>query len=406
MRWAVRHCSLTRSGRKDKSTGGHEPFWGPGNGFRSTRGAAIRPPRCGLRCSTVVVMSWLEHLGVTRPIIQAPMAGVSTPELAAAVSNAGGLGSIGVGGTDAPSARSMIEATRALTGGAFNVNVFVHRSPRPDPAREEAWLDALRPLFQEFSSAPPTTLSPSFRSFAEDDDMLDALIEAAPPVVSFHLGLPDSARIAALRAVGCVLLASVTSLAEGELAQQAGLDAVVAQGFEAGGHRGVFSAEARDDMLGTVALTTLLLARLDLPVIAAGGVMDGHGIGSMIGLGATAVQMGTAFIACPESSADEAFRAALAGTGGQHTTMTTAISGRPARCVANRFTAWACDHVLTPPQFPLAFKASKALNAAARAAGDPGFGAHWAGQGAPLHRPMAAGTLVDLLEEERTSSHR
>ncbi|MGB3592954.1 MAG: nitronate monooxygenase [Ornithinimicrobium sp.] len=351
-------------------------------------------------------MSWLEHLGVTRPIIQAPMAGVSTPELAAAVSNAGGLGSIGVGGTDAPSARSMIEATRALTGGAFNVNVFVHRSPRPDPAREEAWLDALRPLFQEFSSAPPTTLSPSFRSFAEDDDMLDALIEAAPPVVSFHLGLPDSARIAALRAVGCVLLASVTSLAEGELAQQAGLDAVVAQGFEAGGHRGVFSAEARDDMLGTVALTTLLLARLDLPVIAAGGVMDGHGIGSMIGLGATAVQMGTAFIACPESSADEAFRAALAGTGGQHTTMTTAISGRPARCVANRFTAWACDHVLTPPQFPLAFKASKALNAAARAAGDPGFGAHWAGQGAPLHRPMAAGTLVDLLEEERTSSHR
>lgn len=351
-------------------------------------------------------MSWLDRLGITRPIIQAPMAGVSTPDLAAAVSNAGGLGSIGVGATDAAGARSMIEATRALTGEAFNVNVFAHHPPGPDPMREGAWLDAMRPLFEEFGSAPPATLSTIFRSFAEDDDMLDALVEAAPPVVSFHLGLPDSARIAALRAVGCVLLASVTSPAEGELAQRAGVDAVVAQGFGAGGHRGVFFPGAHDDMLGTVALTTLLLARLDLPVIAAGGVMDGHGVRSMIGLGATAVQMGTAFVACPESSADDTFRAALAGPGVEHTTMTTAISGRPARCVANRFTGWASGHALAPPEFPLAFDASRALNAAARAVGDPGFGAHWAGQGAPLTRPMAAGTLVDLLEEERTSSLR
>ncbi len=349
-------------------------------------------------------MSWLDRLGVTRPIIQAPMAGVSTPELAAAVSNAGGLGSIGVGATDAPGARAMIDATRALTGGAFNVNVFAHRSPRPDPGREGAWLDAMRPLFEELGSAPPATLSTNFPSFAEDDDLLDALVEAAPPVVSFHLGLPDPARIAALRAVGCVLLASVTSPAEGELAQQAGVDAVVAQGFGAGGHRGVFFPETHDDMLGTVALTTLLLARLDLPVIAAGTIMDGHGVRSMIELGATAVQMGTAFIACPESSADDAFRAALAGPGADHTTMTTAVSGRPARCLANRFTAWASGHALPPPEYPIAFGAHKALNAAARAAGEPGFGAHWAGQGAPLHRPMAAAQLMDLLEEERTSS--
>ncbi|MGB3763900.1 MAG: nitronate monooxygenase [Ornithinimicrobium sp.] len=349
-------------------------------------------------------MFLLDRLGMTRPIIQAPMAGVSTPELAAAVSNAGGLGSIGVGATDAQGASSMIDATRALTGGAFNVNVFAHRSPRPDAMRDQAWLDAIRPLFEEFGSAPPATLSTSFRSFAEDDDMLDALVEAAPPVVSFHLGVPDAARIAALRAVGCVLLASTTSPAEGELAQQAGVDAVVAQGYGAGGHRGVFSPEAHDDMLGTAALTTLLLARLDLPVIAAGGVMDGHGVRSMMGLGAAAVQMGTAFVACPESSAGEAFRAALAGPGVKHTTMTTAISGRPARCVANRLTAWASDHAVPPPEFPLAFDVSRALNAAASAAGDPGFGAHWAGHGAPLNRPMAARKLVDLLEEERTSS--
>ena len=155
------------------------------------------------------------------------MAGVATPALAAAVSNAGGLGSIGVAGTDAAGARAMINDTRALTGAAFNVNVFVHPSPRPQSLREGEWLDAMRPLFEEFGSAPPATLSAMFRSFAEDDDMLDALVEAAPPVVSFHLGLPDSARIAALRDAGCLLVASVTSPAEGELAQQAGVDAVV-----------------------------------------------------------------------------------------------------------------------------------------------------------------------------------
>ena len=159
-------------------------------------------------------------------------------------------------------------------------------------------------------------------------------------------------------------------------------------------------------MLDTVALTTLLLSRLDLPVIAAGGIMSGHGVRAMIELGATAVQMGTAFIACPESSADDTFRAALAGPGANHTTMTTAFSGRPARSVANRLTAWASDNALVPPEFPIAFGASKALNAVAKAAGEPGFGAHWAGQGAPLHRPMGAAKLLDLLEEERTVGSR
>ncbi len=346
-------------------------------------------------------MPWLENLGVTRPIVQAPMAGVSTPELAAAVSNAGGLGSLGVAATDAAGVVALVEATRALTGAAFNVNVFAHRPPRPDPEREAVWLEAMRPLFNELGSTPPGVLSTPFGSFTEDDDMLEALVGAAPPVVSFHLGLPAAERIAALRAVGCVLLASVTSPAEGELAQQAGMDAVVAQGFEAGGHRGVFSTDASDDRLGTLALTSLLLARLDLPVIAAGGIMDGHGVRAMTELGAAAVQMGTAFIACPESAADDAFRAALAGPGAEHTTMTTAFSGRPARCVGNRFTAWASDHAPAPPDFPTAFEASRALRSAATAAGDPGFGAHWAGQGAPLHRPMAAAELVDLLDEER-----
>lgn len=375
--------SLSGVWRQDRTVS--SGFTAPGQLKRRTRSG----PRC--RRSTVGGLSLLDRLGVTCPIIQAPMAGVSTPELAAAVSNAGGLGSIGVGATDASGARAMIEATRALTVRAFNVNVFVHRCARPDPAREQAWVDVMRPLFEEFGSEPPATLRTIYRSFAVDDDMLNALIETAPPVVSFHFGLPDSARIAALRGAGCVLLASVTSPAEGELAQRAGVDAVVAQGFEAGGHRGAFSPDAHDDILGTVALTSLLLARLDLPVIAAGGIMDGHGVRSMIELGAVAAQMGTAFVACPESSADDEFRAALAGPGAEHTTMTTAISGRPARCVANRFTAWASGQVIGPPDYPIAYDAGKALNAAARASGEPGFGAHWAGQGAPLHKAHGRG---------------
>jgi nitronate monooxygenase len=156
-------------------------------------------------------MTLLERLGVTIPIVQAPMAGVSTPALAAAVSNAGGLGSLGVGASDAADARSMIEATRALTDRAFNVNLFVHATPRIDKAREQGWLDALRPLFESYGAEPPSTLRPIYKSFADDDEMLAMLIEAAPPIVSFHFGVPSADRVAALKQAGCLLLASATS---------------------------------------------------------------------------------------------------------------------------------------------------------------------------------------------------
>lgn len=348
-------------------------------------------------------MSLLDRLEVTRPVVQAPMAGVSTPRLAAAVSNAGGLGSIGVGAMDAAGAKAMIEETQSLTSRAFNVNVFVHRAARSDPVREGSWLDAMRPLFEELGATAPAELATIYRSFNEDVDMLDTLLDAAPPVVSFHFGLPDPERIDALHGAGCILLASVTNPAEADVAQRAGVDAVVAQGFEAGGHRGVFEPDALDDMLGTVALTSQLVPRLDIPVIAAGGIMDGYAVGAMLELGAVAAQMGTAFVACPESSADDAHRSALAGRGGRHTTMTAAISGRPARCVANRFTDWAARQPFAPPDYPIAYDAVKALNVAAMAVGETGFGAHWAGQGAPLHRPMAAADLLDALEDERSN---
>lgn len=349
-------------------------------------------------------MNILERLSVTAPIIQAPMAGVSTPELAAAVSNAGGLGSISVGATDAAGARVMIQAVRQRTERAFNVNLFVHASPRRDAEREAAWLQALAPLFAEFGAEPPPDLTAPYASLADDDDMLALLIEQAPPVVSFHFGLPDARRIAALKQAGCLLLATATSLAEARLAEAADIDAVVAQGYEAGGHRGVFNPDALDDRLGTLALTRLLATRSNLPVIAAGGIMDGQGVRAVLDLGAVAAQLGTAFIGCPEGAADPGFRAALKEPEAAHTVMTRVISGRPARGLPNRFTDWGRVQDGRPPDYPVAYHAGKALNAAARARGDTGFGARWAGQGAPLARFMPAADLVAVLEQERLAA--
>ncbi|MEO8286568.1 MAG: nitronate monooxygenase [Chloroflexota bacterium] len=346
----------------------------------------------------------LNRLGILLPIIQAPMAGVSTPELAAAVSNAGALGSIAVGAVDAARARTMISNVRAATDRPFNVNVFVHASPSPDLTREANWLAGLAPSFHAFGVAPPSSLRSIYKSFNEDDAMLMTLVEAAPAAVSFHFGLPDPDRIAVLKATGAVLLASVTNLTEAMAAKHAGIDAVVAQGFEAGGHRGIFNPDAPDDCLSTSVLTRLLVQKLDMPVIAAGGIMDGAGIAAALSLGAVAAQLGTAFIACPESSADLAYRAALLNSDTidtVHTVMTTAISGRPARCLVNRFTELGADLTDLPrPDYPIAYDAGKALHAAASAKGEFGYGAHWAGQGAPLARSMPAGQLVETLAGE------
>ncbi|MFZ2980014.1 MAG: nitronate monooxygenase [Sphingobium sp.] len=345
-------------------------------------------------------MSLLENLGISLPLVQAPMAGVSTPELAAAVSNAGALGSISAAATDAVGAQEMIAGVRALSNRPFNVNVFVHQPTAQDSAREAAWLAAMAPLFQEYGAQPPAALRPIYKSFLHDDEMLALLVEARPAVVSFHFGLPDPKRIAALKNVGCVLLATATSLDEAQAAKVAGIDAVVAQGWEAGGHRGMFDPDAPDARLGTLALTRLLAQRAGLPVIAAGGIMDGRGIQAALDLGAIAAQLGTAFVACPESSADAAYRTALAGPAAMKTVMTSAISGRPARGLPNRFTQWGENVGLPHPGYPMTYDAGKALIAAAKAVGETGYAAQWAGQGAPLSRPLPATELIALLVEE------
>ncbi len=343
----------------------------------------------------------LEKLHVPLPIIQAPMAGVSTPALAAEVSNAGGMGSLGVGGTDAAGARKMIDEVRERTDRSFNINVFVHQAPTEDPARDAAWRDRMRPVFAEFGAEPPESLRVIYKSFNDNPDMLAMLLETRPPVVSFHFGLPPADVIQALKSAGIVLWATATGLEDARQIERADIDAVVAQGIEAGGHRGTFDPSASDDALGTLSLTRLLVQNLDLPVIAAGGIMDGAGIRAALALGAEAAQLGSAFVACPESSASEAHRAGLTGPGGFHTRMTTVISGRPARALGNRFTGLEADlGGQLPPDFPIAYDLGKALHVAAAEKGEHGFGAHWAGQGAPLARPLPAAELVATLARE------
>lgn len=347
-----------------------------------------------------------ERLGLLTPIIQAPMAGTSTPALAAAVSNAGGLGSLGVAAGNAVTARKAIQDTRALTRKPFNVNLFCHAPATLDAARDAAWLAYLAPEFARFDAVPPATLSEIYTSFVADDDMFEMLLAERPAVVSFHFGLPSQAKIDALHAAGITLFATATNLAEARAVEAAGIDAVVAQGYEAGGHRGRFEdlgdrVPTDDEQLGTLALVRLLVTHTSLPVIAAGGIMDGAGIAAVLALGAQAAQLGTAFVACPESAADAAYRERLTSGHPPRTALIRAISGRPARGFANRLYELeeAAERPLLPA-YPVTYDAGKALNAAAKAKGNSDYAAQWAGQAAPLARAMPAAELVGVLRAE------
>jgi nitronate monooxygenase len=344
--------------------------------------------------------SFLSQVGIRLPIIQAPMAGVSTPVLAADVSNAGGLGAINVAAMTPEQASAAITETHRLTSGPFNVNVFCHAAARRNPKQETEWLRCLAPLFREFGEEPPSHLQLLYKSFVEDDEMLSVLLDLKPAVVSFHFGLASPKQIRALKEAGILLLATATNLQEAKQITAAGLDGVVAQGIEAGGHRGTFDLNDRDEGLGTVALTRLIAYKLSIPVISAGGIMDGAGIVAALSLGAHAAQLGTAFVACPESAADSAYREALL-SGTSQTVMTCAISGRPARGLVNRFTAFGGASSCTEmPDYPLPYFAGKALNALAKQHGNSSFAAQWAGQGVSMVRAMRATELVKMLSME------
>lgn len=333
------------------------------------------------------------------PIVQAPMAGVSTVKLAAAVNSAGAMGSLGLGHLTTSEAQQQIQALKAITSKPFNVNFFCHQPVPASHSAEQKWLTLLQPYFKEFNATPPSQLHPSYQSARHNPELIEMLCAERPAVVSFHFGLPEPTAVAALKQENIQVWGCATTLEEALILQQAGVDAVIAQGAEAGGHRGVFNPN-HDLALGLFSLIPLLRQSLTIPLIAAGGIMNGSGIAAALQLGADAVQMGTAFILCPESAADAAYKANLQSERALDTAITAVISGRPARGIRNRMHKEIAKLQDFLPAYPQAYSVAKALHSAARLHNNNEFAAHWAGQGAPLARTLAATELVDLLSSE------
>lgn len=340
-------------------------------------------------------MSIIEQLAIQHPILLAPMAGVSTPELAAEVSNRGGLGALGLGAATLEVAKQQILETQALTDQPFQINFFCHQSTPLDPERNETWIDYLKPQFEKFGVNPPTDLNCIYPSFLDNDDFLNIVLETKPKAVSFHFGIPRPHQLQALKDAGIVTLVSATNLTEAQAIEAAGIDIIIAQGIEAGGHRGIFN-EKFDGAIKTADLVKLVSTNTNLPVVAAGGIMNGFQAQYLINLGAAAVQLGTAFVQCKSSSASEAYRNALLRK--PITQITSSISGRPARGIIND---WAkCVDLAERPDiaaYPYAYDLGKQLNAAANKENNIEYGAFWAGSNVAQIRALEATDLMNQL---------
>jgi len=340
-----------------------------------------------------------ERLALEVPIFQAPMASVTTPGLAAAVANAGGLGALGCANMQPDVVRRDVAALRALSRRPFQLNFFVAPTPDPVPVSAQgAAIDALARYYRELGLPPP---EPAVTPYAPDlDAQLDAALELRPAVVTCHLNELPAARIAALHAAGIIVGGSATCVAEAKRLQELGMDFVVAQGGEAGGHRGTWTRDPQTALTGTLALVRLLVRAVDLPIVAAGGIMDGTAIAAVLALGAQAAQLGTAFIPCPESAATEAYRAALLGAAEDETSLTDKFTGKPARGLRNRYLRETARGDFPRLPFPAQSHLTAKLRAASGQAGSPEFMALWAGQAVALSRRLPAGELVRELERE------
>lgn len=341
-------------------------------------------------------MSFQDLLGIDLPIIQAPMAGVQGSALAVAVSNAGGLGSLPCAMLSAEALRKEVAAIRAQTARPFNVNFFCHAMPAPDEETEARWRAVLAPYYAEAGIDAGAIPAVPLRSpFSEEAAIV--LEELRPPVVSFHFGLPAPALLARVRASGAKILSSATTVAEARWLEARGVDAIIAQGTEAGGHRGSFLSEDLDAQLGTFALVPQIVDAVKVPVIAAGGIADARGVTAALALGASAVQIGTAYLLCPEATTGAVHRAALAGDTARDTAITNLFSGRPARGIVNRLMRELGPLNSTAPPFPLASTALAPLRAQAERQGRGDFSPLWAGQNVTGCRPLPAAALTRAL---------
>jgi nitronate monooxygenase len=325
------------------------------------------------------------------PILQAPMVGASTGAMAVAVCQAGGMGALGLGGTAPADIGPAIDAMRAQTTAAFGANLFVLPPAQPDAATVEAALARLADWYGEVGEALPAAPN----DFAPDfDAQLAALTAAAPPVASFTFGILTQAQVGALHAAGTYVVGTATTAAEARAWAAAGADGISAQGAEAGGHRGHFLAEAEASLVGTMALVTTIRAAVDLPVIAAGGIMDGRGVAAGLALGASAVQMGTAFLLTDQAGVSPPWRRAIETAGDDPTRLTRAFTGRHARGIENRFMRDLRAVEDEVPAYPVQNRLTQPLRAAAAKAGNPDLLSLWAGQAVTLARPGDAGLMV------------
>ncbi|PKM25080.1 MAG: 2-nitropropane dioxygenase [Gammaproteobacteria bacterium HGW-Gammaproteobacteria-13] len=343
-------------------------------------------------------MSLQNLLGTPLPLIQAPMAGVQLHGLTAAVSNAGALGSLPCAMLDAAGLRKELQALSEKTSKPYNLNFFCHTPPAVDSAREATWREALSPYYTELGIDPDSIASgPGRLPFSAE--MADLLDEFRPAVVSFHFGLPSAELLARVKACGAKVLSSATTVEEALWLQANGADAIIAQGLEAGGHRGMFLTDELSSQLGTFALLPQIIQAVQLPVIAAGGIADATGVRAAMALGAAGVQIGTAYLCCDEASTSAIHRAALYSPAAQHTALTNLFSGRPARGIVNRLMRELGPISPLAPAFPLATAAIAPLRSAAESQGSGDFSPLWAGQNASGCKNIGAAELTRELAQ-------
>jgi len=335
-------------------------------------------------------------LGTRLPLIQAPMAGVQDARLAIAVSNAGGLGSLPAAMLTPEALQKELQALRGGTDKPFNVNFFAHTPPTPDEAREARWRDRLGNYYAEFGIDPAQIKAGPGRApfTAEIADLVEPF---KPPVMSFHFGLPSAALVARVKSWGSLVLGSATTVDEARWLEAHGVDGVIAQGWEAGGHRGHFLSDDLTRQPGTMALLPQIVRAVKVPVIAAGGIADARGIRAALALGASAVQLGTAFLLCEEATTSAPHRAALRDPANHHTAVTNLFTGRPARGIVNRYMREVGPLNEEAPQFPLATSSVAPLRAKAEAQGSGDFSPLWSGQNFAAVREIGAAALVTEL---------
>ena len=341
----------------------------------------------------------IDLFGIEHPIVLAPMAGAMDAELVAEVSEAGGLGSLPCAMLTPAQLRDQFAKIRARTRKPVNVNFFCHAAPVLNNAREAWWRDRLKPYYEEQGIDPSAPVPTSNRA-PFDAAFCDVIEDLKPQVVSFHFGLPAADLLRRVQAAGCRVLSSATTVAEAVWLEQHGVDAVIAQGYEAGGHRGMFLTDNIAAQVGTFALVPQIVDSVKVPVIAAGGVGDARGIAAVFALGAAGVQIGTAYLHCPEAKISAPHRAALRSAQSHDTAITNLMTGRPARGFINRIMREVGPVSDIAPEFPLAAGALAPLRARAEASGSGDFSPMWSGQAAALGREVAAAELTRQLAAE------